>query len=63
VTAHDKFAIRAFEVNAQDYLLKPVDRERLAISLGRLEENERMVSEAAGSIIQSDSPVNYNQYL
>ena len=39
VTAHDKFAIRAFEVNAQDYLLKPVDRERLALSLCRLEDS------------------------
>jgi len=29
VTAYDQFAIRAFEVNALDYLLKPVDPERL----------------------------------
>ena len=28
VTAHDKFALRAFEVHAADYLLKPFDRER-----------------------------------
>ncbi len=28
VTAHDKFALRAFEVHAVDYLLKPFDRER-----------------------------------
>jgi len=36
VTAYDKYAIRAFEVNAQDYLLKPVNEERLAVSLERL---------------------------
>jgi two-component system LytT family response regulator len=30
VTAYDEFAVRAFEVNALDYLLKPVDPERLA---------------------------------
>ena len=30
VTAHDKFALRAFEVHAVDYLLKPFDRERFA---------------------------------
>ena len=30
VTAHDDFAIEAFELNAIDYLLKPVERERLA---------------------------------
>ena len=28
VTAHDKFALKAFEVHAVDYLLKPFDRER-----------------------------------
>jgi two-component system LytT family response regulator len=36
VTAHDAFAIRAFEVDALDYLLKPVTRERLATALDRV---------------------------
>ena len=35
VTAHDEHAVRAFEVNAVDYLLKPVDPERLRQALGR----------------------------
>lgn len=35
VTAHDRFAVRAFEVNALDYLLKPVHPERLAMALAR----------------------------
>lgn len=35
-TAYDQYAIRAFEENAVDYLLKPVSRERLAKCLGRL---------------------------
>lgn len=35
-TAYDEFAVRAFEVNAVDYLLKPVRRERLAAAVGRL---------------------------
>lgn len=34
VTAHDKFALRAFEVHAVDYLLKPFDRERFQKALG-----------------------------
>lgn len=35
VTAHDAHAIKAFELNALDYLLKPYARERLAASLAR----------------------------
>ena len=35
VTAHDKFALQAFEVHAIDYLLKPFDRERFQTSLRR----------------------------
>src|SRR5689334_12373998 len=29
VTAYDEYAVRAFEINAVDYLLKPVERSRL----------------------------------
>jgi two-component system, LytTR family, response regulator len=36
VTAHDVHAIRAFEVNALDYLLKPVHPARLAVAIARL---------------------------
>ena len=36
VTAYDRFAVRAFEVNATDYLLKPVHPDRLALALRRL---------------------------
>jgi DNA-binding LytR/AlgR family response regulator len=35
-TSHDEYAIRAFEINALDYLLKPVSADRLADSLARL---------------------------
>ena len=38
VTAHDKFALRAFEVHAVDYLLKPFDRERFQKALSRAME-------------------------
>jgi two-component system LytT family response regulator len=35
VTAYDKYALRAFEVHAVDYLLKPFSAERLREALGR----------------------------
>lgn len=38
VTAYDEYAVRAFELNAVDYLLKPVDRARLRETLNRAHE-------------------------
>ena len=35
VTAYDRFALKAFEVHAVDYLLKPFTWERLAAAVGR----------------------------
>ncbi|MGB0523224.1 MAG: LytR/AlgR family response regulator transcription factor [Flammeovirgaceae bacterium] len=34
-TAYDKYAIRAFEANAVDYLLKPIDQDRFRIAVNR----------------------------
>jgi len=41
VTAYDSYAIRAFEVHAVDYLLKPFGAERLAEALGRARDRIR----------------------
>jgi two-component system LytT family response regulator len=38
VTAYDEYAVRAFEVNAVDYLLKPVEKTRLREALNRAQE-------------------------
>jgi two-component system, LytTR family, response regulator len=51
VTAYDEYAVRAFEVNAVDYLLKPVDRARLRETINRaqerLERSELRMEDAA----------------
>lgn len=45
VTAYEEYAIRAFEVNALDYLLKPVDPGRLAEALQRTRATETTLPE------------------
>lgn len=40
VTAFDEYAIRAFEINATDYLLKPINPKRLENSIERIEAEE-----------------------
>jgi two-component system LytT family response regulator len=46
VTAYDQFALRAFDVHALDYLLKPFTRERLAQAL--VHARERLAAPAQG---------------
>jgi two-component system LytT family response regulator len=41
VTAYDEYAVRAFEVHALDYLLKPVRAERLRETMARLQQEPR----------------------
>jgi two-component system, LytTR family, response regulator len=39
VTAYDKYAVKAFEVNAVDYLLKPVDQSRLQQAIEKITQD------------------------
>jgi two-component system LytT family response regulator len=51
VTAHDQYAVRAFEVHALDYLLKPFDRERFQQTLERARAQLRRGPKAAERVI------------
>ena len=51
VTAYDEFAVQAFELNAIDYLLKPVERERRATTIDRARTRaEATASERASGL-------------
>ena len=55
VTAFDEFAINAFEVNALDYVLKPVDPTRLDESIQKLGNKEDEFSKIDGSILETNT--------
>ncbi len=53
VTAFDEYAVRAFELNAVDYLLKPVEKARLRETLNRAQErieHAEIVAEQGGRV-------------
>jgi two-component system, LytTR family, response regulator len=63
VTAFDEFALRAFEVNAIDYLLKPVNPERLKIAIEKVIKREKKQKREAKNYEYSDSIyVHLNNY-
>jgi two-component system LytT family response regulator len=63
VTAYDEYAIRAFEVNAIDYLLKPVNPERLKVAIERVVCIEKVKKNEAKNYDYSDSIyVHLNNY-
>ena len=56
VTAFDQHAIRAFELAAVDYLLKPVKKERLAAALARVRQRTHRAAEMARAVISRLEP-------
>ena len=55
VTAYDEFAIRAFEVNAKDYLLKPVNKERLSRAVERIKTEQESEDNIQTNLLFTDS--------
>ncbi len=50
VTAYDEFALKAFEVKALDYLLKPVDPERLKETIQKVQQPEEEFATTLNSL-------------
>jgi two-component system LytT family response regulator len=53
-TAYDEYALKAFEVNALDYLLKPIEPKRLADAIQKLQSHDERDDQVA-------SPMNFNR--
>ena len=54
VTAYDEYAIQAFDVNAMDYILKPIEPARFKKALGRAVKRgplDRLVIRAGGKVL------------
>lgn len=68
VTAHDHYAIKAFEVHALDYLTKPVQEERLISTMRRVKEQlaakaNGVIQEKLLSLLTNQSPATYPNRL
>lgn len=50
-TAHDRYALPAFDVAAADFLLKPFDRERFRRAVERVQDRSRGEQRAAGDVL------------
>lgn len=55
VTAFDQYAVKAFEVHAVDYLLKPFSRERFEAALARAKERARSAAPPPPASLAADA--------
>src|SRR6478736_446835 len=52
-TAYDQYAIKAFEKNAVDYLLKPLDQERFRLAVNRAVTRMKLEQNNVGELLRS----------
>ena len=52
-TAYDQYAIKAFEKNAVDYLLKPLDEERFKLAVNRALKQKKLEQSSIGDLLDS----------
>jgi two-component system LytT family response regulator len=63
VTAYDEYALRAFQVNALDYLLKPIDQNRLNQVIERLSKRVLTGSKYSGDTTANSEPLSVNDRI
>src|SRR6476659_937172 len=55
-TAYDQYAIKAFEENSLDYLLKPIEKERLEKSMEKLQEMHKPMALPLQDLLEKLKP-------
>jgi len=63
VTAYEQYAVEAFRLEAMDYLLKPVDKARLAETIGRAQRAVQEKQKAVAPEISTSAPVPHRTKL
>ena len=61
-TAYDQYAIKAFEKNAVDYLLKPIDQERFKLAIDRAVSRMQLEQNNVGELLRSMKTENKTSY-
>ncbi|MEQ8304557.1 MAG: LytTR family DNA-binding domain-containing protein [Cyclobacteriaceae bacterium] len=61
-TAYDQYAIKAFEKNAVDYLLKPLDEERFKLAIDRAMTRKELEDNNIGELLKSFKPDRKGSY-
>ena len=60
ITAYDQYAVEAFEQGVADYVLKPAERERLQVTVGRIRQRLVARDAAPGTASAVDAPAGQN---